>query len=66
MRKEALENIMPDEKMSSRDGTGRLREIILDGLRSWHEGISEFIQKVMHLQSDVMVIMYPLSLTSSI
>lgn len=36
-------------QINSRRGRGRLREIILDGLRQWHGGIStELVQNTRH------------------
>ena len=47
MRREALENIVTTGKIEGKRGRGRPREVMLDGLRRWHGGISaaELIQK---------------------
>ena len=46
MRRGALENIVTTGKINGRRGRGRPREMMLDGLRQWHGGISsvELIQ----------------------
>ena len=40
MRREALENIVTTGKTKGKRDRGRPREIMLDGLRQWHGGIS--------------------------
>ena len=46
MRRGALENIVTTGKIEGKRGRGRPREMMLDGLRRWHGGISsaELIQ----------------------